>query len=393
MPRRGDLVDYAKTAVDSSRETSRTPGRAPKAPRQRSPETSLQGVLQNLGHPFGSFALPSYRFFFSGLTLTLSRLLPPLVCVSAEREKRDRRLSPLRGHGMSRLLHPARAQRVGEASQPGPPSSSTTSTTSSDSDEEPPPTPACYLWMPKSGSWKWSTSRFTHQGKGPPSTILRQWAELHPDGQREIDSVLALHPDPPVGPPGSPDRPLSPLRFPSALRPPPEIFPPRASLSDADPPSFWLGQAVLHTAHPSEVLPHCAHGSGLCSTILTLHDPALICHTQTCLAGSCAVTHSTMALARARSKTGGQHLPCQCPDLNSSKKALSQAFLWPMIGASLLHTLSEDTDPARSTPDCTSQPGRAHCRRSCTRLLRAAKQGRLDHSVATTLLLQSSSRQ
>ena len=52
LPRRSDLVDYAETmARSSSRETSRPPGRASKAPRQGSPASSLQGVAP--GNPSG----------------------------------------------------------------------------------------------------------------------------------------------------------------------------------------------------------------------------------------------------------------------------------------------------------------------------------------------------
>ena len=52
LPRRSDLADYAETmARSSSRETSRTPGRASKAPHQRSPASSLHGVAP--GNPSG----------------------------------------------------------------------------------------------------------------------------------------------------------------------------------------------------------------------------------------------------------------------------------------------------------------------------------------------------
>ena len=164
---------------------------------------------------------------------TLRSLLSPLVCVTATERGKTRKAPRF-----PRLLHLLRGQRIGEAAQPGPTATSssltTTATTGSsvpDPDAGPPPPEACRPmaihevqinikmatgrpatlkchWLPKFDSWKWSTTKYQHQGRGQPSQILREWAarykgEITPDGHREIESVLALHPDLPVGPPDS----------------------------------------------------------------------------------------------------------------------------------------------------------------------------------------------
>ena len=359
--------------------------------------------------------------FSSGLTLTFSRLFPPLVCVCASRESRERRPSPTRGHSTTRLLHPARATRIGEATHPGPPSSSTSSTTTSDSDDDPPSASAtsaagdasdtiahvqinvrmstgrpatlkCH-WLPKFGSWKWSTSRYAHQGKGPPSTILREWAtrfagELHPDGRREIESVLAIHPDPPVGPPGS----LSsagpvPSSAPISFGPPPAAptrpattvsFSPPPTARDLPPPEalercrslfFWLGQAIptqrtIPKTGLNAVDQVCAH------LLQLLHDPAL------------PATHRRVLLALAATlprwlwpEPGRRDQPLPANARPQLLKERSQAFLandWTL----LLHTLSNDTEPAEPSPSAPRTPGLLTAD-DHARLLRAAKQGRL----------------
>ena len=358
--------------------------------------------------PFLVFVCPFSppRLFSSGLSLTLSRLLSPIVCLPAERGTNVRRLAPTRGHCTTRLLHPARAQRIGEAKCPGPASSSSTSsTTSADSDNETPPRPAAppagpsdhgiaevqinvrmssgrpatlkCLWLPKFGSWKWSTSKFAHQGKGPPGVILRQWAvrfaaQLHPDGQREIDSVLALHPDPPVGPPGSLSStgPL-PSSAPVSFGPPPTArdLPPEGDLERCRSPFFWLGQAVptqrtLPKSSLTTVDQVCAH------ILRLLHDSAL------------SDTHRRVLLALAITSPRwlwpepckrGQHLPANArPQLFKER---SQAFLANDWGL-LLQAISEDTDPREPPPTAPRSPG-VLTADDHARLLRAAKQGRL----------------
>ena len=214
------------------------------------------------------------------LLLSLS-LISAGVC---ERNERERRVGFCchRHCCLQRLLHPARVKRIGEASNPGPSSTSSTSTSDSSSDESgspalastatTPPIPTDGLtlpdvqlrvkmasgrsatlkcqWLDKFGSWKWATSKFAHQSRAAPGQVLRQWAskfaeELDPEGLAEIETALALHPDPPVGPPGvSPAHaPISASLRPGSAPPTAHDLPPASELERCRSDSFWLGQA------------------------------------------------------------------------------------------------------------------------------------------------------
>ena len=70
-------------------------------------------------------------------------------------------------------------------------------------------------WMKRDAAWKWFAEtqgvRLHHQGKNTPGTILLEWLQrfdqhLTDEGVREIESALAIHPDPPHGPPDSLNR-------------------------------------------------------------------------------------------------------------------------------------------------------------------------------------------
>ena len=122
---------------------------------------------------------------------------------------------------------PLRGQRVGEARQPGPDNetprpSGLTTTESSTLDTLAPDMPLNDAVIPikmVTGNTadlrcKWlrwgigkSLSKFPVQGKGTPGAVLRDWVrrdemEVLQAGIDEINSVLAIHPDPPLGPPG-----------------------------------------------------------------------------------------------------------------------------------------------------------------------------------------------
>ena len=148
-----------------------------------------------------------------------------------------------------RLAHPAHGQRIGEASNPGPPSqpdvevddtaNTTTGRASSQTSAAPRPLPdqggeipiqdahikvkalsgrtislQC-RWMKRDSAWKWYAetqgNRLQHQGRSTPGTVLHEWLQIHDchlamEGVREIEAALALHPDPPHGPPDSDTR-------------------------------------------------------------------------------------------------------------------------------------------------------------------------------------------
>ena len=333
--------------------------------------------------PFSVFVCPLCPrcFSSSGLTLTLSRLLSPLACVSAKRERRASRQALRRGHGTTRLLHPARAQRIGEAARPGPSSSSSTSSSTSstdvDDDSLPPAEPApptvegsihsvqinvrmstgrpatlkC-RWLPKFGSWKWSTSKFAHQAKGPPGTVLRQWAarfaaQIDPEGLREIESVLALHPDPPVGPSGSaPSSAPPPVSGTASSAPPPtaQDLPAETELDRCTSCFFWLGQAVpTQRTIPKSSLTTVDH---VCAHILRmLHDPQL------------STTHRRVLLALA---------------ITAPRWLTFLANDWRM----LIHLVSSDHEPRDLPASPLRTPG-VLTAVDHKRHLQAARQGRL----------------
>ena len=69
-------------------------------------------------------------------------------------------------------------------------------------------------WLKRDAAWKWFAetqgTRLHHQGKSTPATVLHEWLQrfdqhLSDEGVREIESALAIHPDPPHGPPERPD--------------------------------------------------------------------------------------------------------------------------------------------------------------------------------------------
>ena len=167
----------------------------------------------------------------------LARFWCFLLCVRGERD--DKR--PVHSLG-GRLAHPARGHRIGEASNPGPPSQqdieipATADTTPGRDSTQTSAAPRplhdqggeipiqdahikvkalsgrtinlqC-RWMKRDSAWKWYAetqgNRLQHQGRNTPGTVLQEWLQIHDchlamEGVREIEAALAIHPDPPHG--------------------------------------------------------------------------------------------------------------------------------------------------------------------------------------------------
>ena len=334
----------------------------------------------------------------------LGSLLSPLVCVTASERGKKRRAprSP-------RLLHPLRGQRIGEAAQPGPSATSSSMTatcvttgdsTLPDPDAGTPPpefrrpmalqevqinirmatgrpaTLKC-LWLPKFDSWKWYTTRCQHQGRGQPGQILREWAERYkgdvaPEGHREIESVLALHPDPPVGPPDS-DPPAPALPPPDETRPP---APPTAmdlpdpcGLTRCTGCYFWTAQAIA----TQRQIPKTCHAllDQVCSHALRiLHDPGLSQEHRRVLLS--LILCMPRWLWPEPPHTGEALHPHARPQLLKARARLFLSNDWQP----LLESLSDDIDLV-DQPDAKPRTPGVMEDKDHQRLLHAAKQGRL----------------
>ena len=211
---------------------------------------------------------------------------------------------------------------------------------------------------------------------------------MDPEGLAEIETALALHPDPRVGPPGvSPAHaPISASLRPGSAPPTAHDLPPASDLERCRSVSFWLGQASpTKRTMPKSTL---TNADQVCGHILRLlHDPAL------------SETHRRVLLALALTMPRwlwpepgkkGQHLPPNArPQL---MKERANAFLsndWPL----LIHEISHDTaflDPPASPERSPGVLTEADHRR----LLHVARQGRLtaawrqlySHGVAASTL-------
>ena len=213
-------------------------------------------------------------------------------------------------------------------------------------------------------SWKWATSKFAHQVRAAPCQVLRQWAtkfaaELDPEGLAEIETALALHPNPPVCPPFRP----------GSAPPTAQDLPPPGELERCRSVGFWLGQASpTQRTIPKSTLTNadqvCAH------TLKLLHDPAL------------SDTHRRVLLAMALTMPRwlwpepgkrGQHLPPNSrPQL---MKERANAFLsndWSI----LIHAISHDTAVTDPPPSPARTPG-VLTEADHRKLLHAARQERL----------------
>ena len=232
-------------------------------------------------------------------------------------------------------------------------------------------------WLPKFDSWKWSTSRHQHQGRGQPGQILREWAERYkshiaPEGLREIDSALALHPDPPVGPPSSaPPAPTLPdsARLISDAPPTACSLPNPSELHRCRACHFWTTQNIRTQRH----IPKSTHAlvDQVCGHALRLlHDPLLQQEHRRVLLS--LVLTMPRWLWPEPAYTGSALHPHARPQLLKERAHLFLSNDW----AALLTVLAPDQDIVDEPAARPRAPG-VLTDQDHRRLLQAAKQGRL----------------
>ena len=270
-------------------------------------------------------------------------------------------------------------------------------------------------WMKRDAAWKWFAetqgTRLHHQSRNTPGTVLLEWLErfdqhLSAEGVREVESALAIHPDPPHGPPDSLNRtpagsepnagtPAAPST-PALLRLPGTPSGPRVPATPvslpvpvpseqvhgetARPPpdsgrcvgcAFWLGKAI-----PTQ--------RQLPKTSRELVDAT--CHRLLLLMGDPAVTATQRRTLVALSltmprwlwpeppKAPGSHLhPHSRPRLLQERAQMALQSDWEGL---LTHVQPDATPPANPADATPRTPGLL-TDADCKRLMRAGRQGRV----------------
>ena len=357
------------------------------------------------------------------------------------------RWSPARRHGVSCSLHPARGRRIGEASHPGPGNTSssprgpeltdrTVSTIPTTGNSTTAPqggdgmeiqhvqlklkaisgrliTLQC-RWLKRDAAWKWFAetqgTRLHHQGKSTPATVLHEWLErfdqhLSAEGVREIESALAIHPDPPHGPPdslnrtpagsdqmaGTPAAPSTPAftRLPGTpLGPrvpatPISVPPPGPAPSpcEARPPSdlvrrrlgcaFWLGRPVPTQRQLPKTSRYLVDAA--CHRLLLLlGDPAITAEQRRLLV-ALALTMPRWLWPEPAKAPGSQLHPHARPRLLQERAQLLLQNDWD----SLLLFLEPEEGPPDNPADTPPRTPGLLTDADCHRLMRAGRQGRV----------------
>ena len=351
-----------------------------------------------------------------------------------------------RRHGTHRPLHPMRGQRVGEATQPGPStpppttrgrSSSATRVLDTNASETPRQdgsgqeiqhiqlrlkaisgrliTLQC-RWMKRDAAWKWFAEtqgmRLHHQGRSTPGTILHEWLQrfdqhLTDEGVREIESALAIHPDPPHGPPdslnrtpagsdqmaGTPAAPCTPAlsRLPGTPRGPrvpatpvsvplpgPDIPP---TQSDPRPPNastdrcvgchFWLGRTIPTQRQLPKTSSELV--DTVCHRLLLLMGEPTVTAAQRRVLVSLVLTMPRWLWPEPHRNPGSQLHPHSRPRLLQERAQLLLQSDWD----SLMASLQPDGLPPDDPPDVPPRQPGLLTDEDCKRLLRAGKQGRI----------------